>query len=465
MSNIADRVRTAQDKDGMLRRALERIIQLYTDKSHFVYELLQNAEDAEAKSIRFIQHADCLEVLHDGKPFTSANLQGLCDIGKSDKVDNLNQIGEFGVGFKSVFGICDTVRLFSDPSHFDGKVEGDAVAFAVEIKDFTRPEDIPEEPMPRTYTTRFVFPFAVGHTFSGFKTIPSLADTLARKLQNLGITTLLFMKHLELIEYEIETDGEPITGEYLLEKRSINDHCYLVSALGISEKEKADPDAAEMISYLKFSRKLEKYPLRTVDIAFPVKEEKDSYQCIKAPNPYVSVYFPTETESKLDFIVQGPYRTTPNRSSIPSEDADNIYLAKETAILLRESLLELQAAGKLNMSFVKTLPIVEDRFDTFGLFFPLYETVRDLFRSAAIIPSKDGKYVYAKYARITRQEKLATVFSDELLSQLINDGGEYCWLPTYLTETNREYKHVLDYMTGELNIPVIRPEDLRTYFA
>ena len=51
MSNIADRVRTAQDKDGMLRRALERIIQLYTDKSHFVYELLQNAEDAEAKNI------------------------------------------------------------------------------------------------------------------------------------------------------------------------------------------------------------------------------------------------------------------------------------------------------------------------------------------------------------------------------------------------------------------------------
>lgn len=239
----------------------------------------------------------------------------------------------------------------------------------------------------------------------------------------------------------------------------------MVSALGISEKEKADPDAAEMISYLKFSRRLEKYPLRTVDIAFPVKEEKDGYQCIKAPNPYVSVYFPTETESKLDFIVQGPYRTTPNRSSIPSEDADNIYLAKETAILLRESLLELQAAGKLNMSFVKTLPIVEDRFDTFGLFFPLYETVRDLFRSAAIIPSKDGKYVYAKYARITRQERLATVFSDELLSQLINDGGAYCWLPTYLTETNREYKHVLDYMTGELNIPVIRPEDLRTYFS
>lgn len=134
MSNIADRVRTAQDKDGMLRRALERIIQLYTDKSHFVYELLQNAEDAEATSIRFIQHSDRLEVLHDGKPFTSANLQGICDIGKSDKVDNLNQIGEFGVGFKSVFGICDTVRLYSEPAHYRGEMVGDAVPFAVKIK-------------------------------------------------------------------------------------------------------------------------------------------------------------------------------------------------------------------------------------------------------------------------------------------------------------------------------------------
>ena len=30
---IADQVLQRQDKDGMLRRALERIIQLYTDKS------------------------------------------------------------------------------------------------------------------------------------------------------------------------------------------------------------------------------------------------------------------------------------------------------------------------------------------------------------------------------------------------------------------------------------------------
>ena len=109
--NIASKILSNQDRDGMLRRSLERIIQLYTDKSHFVYELLQNAEDSGASGIRFVQYPDRLEVMHDGHAFTTENLQGLCDIGQSDKVNNLNQIGEFGVGFKSVFGICDKVLI------------------------------------------------------------------------------------------------------------------------------------------------------------------------------------------------------------------------------------------------------------------------------------------------------------------------------------------------------------------
>lgn len=133
MSTIASQIRSTQDKDGMLRRALERIIQLYTDKSHFVYELLQNAEDARASSIKFVQYDDRLEVFHDGRPFTMENLQGLCDIGKSDKVDDLNQIGEFGVGFKSVFGICETVKLYSEPVNYKGKDDIDYIPFAVEI--------------------------------------------------------------------------------------------------------------------------------------------------------------------------------------------------------------------------------------------------------------------------------------------------------------------------------------------
>ncbi len=466
MSNIVADVKNGQNKDDMLYRALERIIQLYTDKSHFVYELLQNAEDADATRIKFIQYPDRLEVFHDGKPFTTANLQGLCDIGKSDKVDDLNQIGEFGIGFKSVFGICDTVFLYSAPNHFREKVNADTESFAAKILGFTHPEDISEEEIPKEYTTRFVFPYAVGRPFSGFPTKESLIKTLSRKLENLGITTLLFMKKLKLIEYQIQLEEEPVEGKYSLDKKEINDHCLLVSAYGTMDGKKSDGNSEETVSYLKFSRPIQKYAQRTVDIAFPIRQDKDgSYQCIKAKSPYVSVYFPTETESKLDFIVQGPYRTTPNRSSIPAEDEDNIQLAKETAILLRESILELKESGKFNMSFVKILPISEDKFEYFNLFRPLYETVKTLFLSEAVIPSKSGKYIYAKSAKISRSEPLTKVFTDSLLTQLINDGRQHYWLPMCLTRTNREYMYVFEYMTKELNIPVVYPEGLHTYFA
>ena len=159
-----------------------------------------------------------------------------------------------------------------------------------------------------------------------------------------------------------------VEGQYLLEKKVINDHCLLVSALGISDGGPSGVEKDEVISYLKFSRPIDNVSQRTVDIAFPiVVDENGNYECQWPKDPHISVYFPTETESKLGFIVQGPYRTTPNRSSIPAEDADNKKLANETALLLRSCLIELKNAGKLNMSFVKVLPLSARNFDNFKL--------------------------------------------------------------------------------------------------
>jgi len=467
VSNQIDDIEFEQDYEGMLRRALERIIQLYTDKSHFIYELLQNAEDAGAKNVKFVQKADSLELLHDGKPFTKQNLQSLCDIGLSDKTQDLNQIGEFGVGFKSVFGICETVRLYSEPKNYRGEPIPGTIRFSKEILDFVKPQNIPFEPMPMGFTTRFVFPYTAGKSFSGFNTIQDLTTVVSKKLQNLGITTLLFMKSLESIEYKIELGGAYLEGQYLLEKKVLNDHCALVSALGVSNVHSGVDNGDNIISYLKFSRRVDDVSTRTIDIAFPVKVKDDgSYECVKSTEPYISVYFPTQRESKLGFVVQGPFRTTPNRENIPEDDPDNIRLAQQTASLLKDALLELRDAGKLNMSFVKSLPLSARPFDNYGLFLPMYETVKTLFSSnEKIIPTHDGGYTSARTAKIARPERLATLFSDDLLTSLHVDGYHYKWLPTFLTDTNTEYEAVYRYLTTDLKITVIRPENLRIYFA
>ena len=43
---------------------------LYNDPSHFIYEILQNAEDAFATEITFELHKDRLIINHNGKDFT-----------------------------------------------------------------------------------------------------------------------------------------------------------------------------------------------------------------------------------------------------------------------------------------------------------------------------------------------------------------------------------------------------------
>ena len=454
---IADQVLQRQDKDGMLRCALERIIQLYTDKSHFVYELLQNAEDAGASKIRFEQYENALVVLHDGHPFSMENLQGLCDIGKSDKTDDLNQIGEFGVGFKSVFGICETVRLYSHPSRND--LDNGYLQFAVEIKDFTHPVDIEDQEMEAGYTTKFIFPYSVGFTFSGFDTIEKLNEVLSKRLQNLGITTLLFMKHLKSIDYKIELEKVTASGTYLLEKTPINDHCSLVSATG----ETANKKENEEISYLVFSRSVTGIQAgRTIDIAFAVKEaENGDYNFEQSKYPYISVYFPTETESKLKFIVQGPYRTTPNRSSVPADDKDNIDLAKQTAALLRDSVIELRDSGKLNFSFLNILPVDSEVFYSAPLFECMFTETKDMMEKEKVLLCKDGSYASADFVKIARGSDFAEILSEELLTELLDDGIRYHWLPTFLTETNKEYKVLYDFLTDVLDIDVIRPEGLR----
>ena len=106
MSNIAEQIKVKQNTYEMLQRALERIIQLYTDKSHFVYELLQNANDypVEGKMVDVEFHItdNYLLFLHSGEKFNVRNISGICGINEKEKTANKKTIGYKGIGFKTV---------------------------------------------------------------------------------------------------------------------------------------------------------------------------------------------------------------------------------------------------------------------------------------------------------------------------------------------------------------------------
>ena len=98
------------------------VVEKYSDQAHFIYELLQNADDAKATSARFVLHNDELIFAHNGtRKFSITNPENegadskngkLGDINAITSIANSNKtessIGKFGVGFKAVFQYTST---------------------------------------------------------------------------------------------------------------------------------------------------------------------------------------------------------------------------------------------------------------------------------------------------------------------------------------------------------------------
>ena len=62
------------------------LTELYPDNAHFIYELLQNAEDARATEVRFILKEDGVEFEHNGSQlFTLEDVKSITSIGVSTK--------------------------------------------------------------------------------------------------------------------------------------------------------------------------------------------------------------------------------------------------------------------------------------------------------------------------------------------------------------------------------------------
>ena len=99
----------------------------YADRTHFILELLQNAEDAilrrgarweGSRTVSFHLTQRSLRISHFGSPFNEADVRGICGIAESGKAGSLTAIGRFGIGFKSVYAFTDRPEIHSGPEDF-----------------------------------------------------------------------------------------------------------------------------------------------------------------------------------------------------------------------------------------------------------------------------------------------------------------------------------------------------------
>ena len=129
-----------------------------------------------------------------------------------------------------------------------------------------------------------------------------------------------------------------------------------------------------------------------VEIAFRAEGALDQWRLVPCDSSPLIVSFPTEKETFLGFLVQGPYRTTPARDNVPGNDPSNQLLVRETAALLCDVLRQLRDEDLLTVDVLTALPLDAARFAAGSMFRPLFDAVGEVLITEPLIPVAGGGY-------------------------------------------------------------------------
>ena len=140
--------------------------------------------------------------------------------------------------------------------------------------------------------------------------------------------------------------------------------------------------------WLVWHRPVEGHAAQRIEIAFRLEAGRIAGV---ADSP-LTVFFPTQKETFLGFLIQGPYRTTPARDNIPGHDPSNQALVGQTAALLTDVLRELRDDGLLTVQALQTLPLDAARFPAGSMFRPLFDSVGEALTTEALVPVAGGGY-------------------------------------------------------------------------
>ena len=435
----------AEIADVLERRAVrgykDSVVEKYSDQAHFIYELLQNADDARATNARFILEENRLIFAHNGsRHFSVSNPENedidsenktLGDINAITSIANSNKtgasIGKFGVGFKAVFQYTSTPHIY-DPN-FRFKIERFIVPIMLD-SDF---------PGRRVDETLFVFPFDHQE-----RDAEEAYNDISDKLKNLSFP-LLFLTNLKGIEFEFSnvlglydkhikqtfTYGET-TAEHIVLTQNDGDELYDENLWLFSRLDECE---------------------RRYSVGFFM--DKDGHLC--PVNEPAFCFFPTKEVTNLNFIMHAPFLLTDSREGIRAGVAHNDKMIKCLAALSADALEHLRDIGieadsrLIEDNIVTIIPTDKDVFSDPTdkrkvSFLPFFEAIKDKFMNSALIPSCDS-YVETENSYWAAVPQLTQLFSNDQLAEITeNPNAQWVFVTLGRDEVQRNNKALFSYI-------------------
>lgn len=421
------------------RYGRQLLVDRYDERTHFLYELLQNAEDALARrpadhtrrTVHFDLRPGSLLFHHYGHPFTASDVRAICAIGKSTK-ERLTRIGRFGIGFKSVFDFSDHPAVHSGDEDF-------------EIRNFVHPyaashlDRAPEE-------TVFNLPLRT----------PEDRTPLETSLNAINPSVLLFLRHIDTIRWSVPKRA---TETYLRQTEYVHSADNL-QVCRTTVTHRHGRRRATRAAWTVFSRPVfhDGTASGNVEIAFSMTDG----QVTPVHRSPLVVFFPTVLETNLGFLVQGPYRTTPNRDNVPKADPWNVHCVEETGQLLVDTLIWMRDANLLTVDVLGTLPLLSERFEDDTMFASLFSKTKDSLTHERLLPLHGGGFGRGTDVRLARSARLRHLFRPKQLTALLKSDFRVSWVSGAVSE--HRTPDLWRYLIDHLNVAEIGPGKLLSRF-
>lgn len=435
----------------------------YSDSNHFIYELLQNAEDENATKVVFEYYKDKLVFYHNGEPFDEADVRGVSSMlaGTKDR-DEAQQIGRFGMGFKSVFKYTYQPEIYSDNEAF--RIEN--YLLPVEMEDVW---DYQTEKDKLCYTVNSgsqIYPFASGEHLTKIvipyakkddegNVIPVSGKDVLKKLEGLTGQILLFLSTVKGLYW---VDKE--TGKYVMIslQKSKDDEQLLTCRMEGSHLGKKE----EITRYLKYTKVFNHPKMKYAQVSVAYKVNNRVNNINEMPGTDIWVYFPTRDNTSLPFLIHGSFETAVSREKLMAPSDFNRDLFDKLGDLICESLLNLRERKLVTQGFIRRILIAafkaeEENERIVGL----KQKVTNLYKDERLLPDSDGTYRNSKELMLPVPFEISQFCSKNLFTKSFNGVKPFVLINN---EKELNFTEYFSWLRDDLDVEVFHLSDWAEHF-
>ena len=395
---------------------------IYTEEERFIYELLQNAVDAfqdtkgDSLSVQIEIIGEYLIFAHNGKAFTEKDIEGLCDVGNGNKMEDKNKIGYKGIGFKSVFMKSSQVFIQSGGFSFKFDKEACPQYMPNHLKGLTC-EEVPWQVIPIESPLPFPLPYTANViTCLKLRNSYNLAERICTLIGNPEFLLFLNAPHICI---SFTTVGKPPLS---IEKNTTPERVELLKNQKVESQwlvhSRKIPIPIDVIEFIKENKYSFPEKLRNqteTEVSFAIRLEDG--QLVESTNTVAFTYLPTSFGLALPFLINANFMTDAGRQQLSDSPWNHSILYHAAFTYLQWMAVISQ---KYPDSFYNVLPNLSGYY-----YNKLATTFKDgiycAIKEIPFLPSKDNPLCVLKTSEaFIDRINIADIIGSEELARHIN---------------------------------------------